>query len=146
MKSLPGITYLFSCLPQLLLPPVLVHGLDHVCDFAFGISFPEWFRILTYVLSFPVIFTFSVLAADYRDRRQAALRGAVLPPTVRSTWPGGLDALAASIQNFKIGYMGMSITQFPSPSPSIQLQGTYRISNAKHSDIQLTSESSLKTG
>jgi hypothetical protein len=108
----PGIIYLVSCFPQLLLPPALVYGTNRICDFAFAVSLPEWSRIPTYILSFPVLFTCSVLAEKYRDRRQAALRGAVLPPMFPSTWPGGLDVLAALVQNFKTGYMGVSISSF----------------------------------
>lgn len=106
MELPPGIVYLTSCLPQLLFPPAVVYGLNRICDFAFGVSLPGWSQIPAYVLSFPVIFTCSVLAANYRDRRQAAIHGAVLPPKFPSRWPGSLDILAASVQNFKIGYMG----------------------------------------
>lgn len=111
MELPPGFIYLFSCLPQLLSPPALVYGLNRICDFILGVSLPEWSRMPTYILSFPVLFTCSVLAANYRDRRQAALRGAVLPPFFPGTWPGGFDVLAAMIQNFKTGYLGMSIKQ-----------------------------------
>lgn len=102
----PGIVYLISCLPQLLLPPAIVYGLNHICDFVFHVSLPGWSQIPAFVLSFPALFTCSVLAEKFRDRRQAALHGAVLPPMFPSRWPGGLDVLAALIQNFKIGYMG----------------------------------------
>lgn len=103
----PGIVYLISCLPQLLLPPGIVYGLNRICNFAFGASMQGWSQIPAYVLSFPVLFTCSVLAANYYDRRQAAMHGAVLPPMFPSRWPGSLDLLAALVQNFKIGYMGM---------------------------------------
>ncbi|KAG1875428.1 cytochrome P450 [Suillus subalutaceus] len=106
MELPPGIVYLISCLPQLLLPPAIVYGLNRICDFAFGISLPGWSQIPAYVLSFPALFTCSLLAANYRDRRQAAMRGAVLPPRYPSRLPGGLDILVALVQDFKIGYMG----------------------------------------
>lgn len=109
----PGIIYLISCLPQLLLPPAIVYGLNHICDFVFHVSLPTWSQIPAYVLSFPALFTCSVLAEKYRDSRQAAIHGAVLAPMFPSRWPGGLDILAALIQNFKVGYMGMHTTQFP---------------------------------
>ncbi|KAG1895877.1 cytochrome P450 [Suillus fuscotomentosus] len=102
----PGIVYLISCLPQLLLPPTIVYGLNRICDFAFGVSLQGWSQIPAYVLSFPALFTCSVLAANYHDRRQAAMHGAVLPPMFPSRLPGSLDLLAALVQNFKIGYMG----------------------------------------
>lgn len=106
MELPPGIVYLTSCLPQLLFPPAVVYGLNRICNFAFGVSLLGWSQIPAYVLSFPVLFSCSVLAAKYRDRRQAAIHGAVLPPKFPSRWPGSLDILAASLQNFKIGYMG----------------------------------------
>lgn len=106
MEFPPGIVYLITCLPQLLFPPAIVYGLNRICDFAFGISLPGWSQIPAYVLSFPALFTCGVLAANYRDRRQAAMRGAVLPSKFPSRWPGSLDLLAAMVQNFKIGYMG----------------------------------------
>lgn len=102
----PGIIYLISCLPQLLLPPAIVYGLNRISDFALGVSLPGWYQIPLCLLSFPVAFTCSMLAANYRDRRQAALHGAVLPPMFPSKWPGGLDVLAALVRNFKGGYMG----------------------------------------
>ncbi|KAG2338542.1 cytochrome P450 [Suillus weaverae] len=106
MELPPGIVYLISCLPQLLLPPAIVYGLNRICDFAFGVSLPGWSQIPVYVLSFPALFTCNVIAANYRDRRQAALHGAVLAPKFPSRWPGSLDILAALVQDFKIGYMG----------------------------------------
>ncbi|KAG1776001.1 cytochrome P450 [Suillus placidus] len=106
MELPPGIVYLISCLPQLLLPPAIVYGLNRICDFAFGVSLPGWSQIPVYVLSFPALFTCNVIAANYRDSRQAAMHGAVLPPKFPSRWPGSLDILAALVQNFKIGYMG----------------------------------------
>ncbi|KAG2139719.1 cytochrome P450 [Suillus clintonianus] len=106
MELPPGIIYLISCLPQLLLPPAVVYGLNRICDFAFSVSLPGWSQIPAYLLSFPAIFTCSVLAANYRDRRQAAMHGAVLAPKFPSKWPGGLDILAALVKNFKVGYMG----------------------------------------
>ncbi|KAG2137150.1 cytochrome P450 [Suillus bovinus] len=102
MELPPGIVYLLSCFPQLLLPPAIVY----ICDLAFGVSLSGWSQIPVYVLSFPALFTCKVLALKYHDRRQAAIHGAVLPPMFPSKWPGSLDLLAALIQNFKFGYMG----------------------------------------
>ncbi|KAG1731965.1 cytochrome P450 [Suillus paluster] len=106
MELPPGIIYLISCLPQLLLPPAIVYGLNRISDFAFGVCLPGWFQIPACLLSFPIVFACSVFVTNHRDRSQAALHGAVLPPMFPSKWPGGLDILAALIQNFKTGYMG----------------------------------------
>lgn len=112
MNLPPGVIYLIIRLPKLVLPPALVYALNRICDFAFGVSLPPWSRVPTYILSFPILLTCSMIATNYRDRRQAALRGAVLPPMYPSRWPGGLDILAALVQNFKTGYsMGLSIKQ-----------------------------------
>jgi len=115
MELPPGIIYIVSCLPRLLFLPAMVYGLNRICDFAFGISLPGWSRILAYVASFPAVFTFSMLVANYLDRRQAVMHGAVLSPKFPSRWPGSLDVLAALIQDFKIGYMGMLLNNFTFP-------------------------------
>jgi len=115
MELPPGIIYIVSCLPRLLFSPAMVYGLNRICDFAFGISLPGWSRIPAYVASFPAVFTFSVLVANYPDRRQAVMHGAVLSPKFPSRWPGSLDVLAALIQDFKIGYMGMLLNNFTFP-------------------------------
>jgi hypothetical protein len=120
----PGIVYLISCLPQLLLPPAIVYSLNHICDFAFDLSLPAWLQIPAYVLSFPVLFTCSVLAENYRDRRQAVIHGAVLPPKFPSTWPGGLDTLLSLVQNFKTGYMGTH-TNFTFPHRPLRIVGDF---------------------
>lgn len=108
MELPPGIVFIVYNLPRILLPPALAYSGIRIWDIVFAIPFPEWLRIPLYLFSLPLALTCSVFYADWRDRRQAALHGAVLAPRATSRWPGGLDTLARNVQNFRSGYMGMS--------------------------------------
>ncbi|KAF9236404.1 cytochrome P450 [Melanogaster broomeanus] len=102
----PGLVALVRVLPRLFLAPGTVYLGLQACDSLIGRPVPRWFRLTAYVLSLPVAFITNVVYAQIRDRRQAALRGAVLPPAMSSKWPGALDKLSALVWNFSNGYMG----------------------------------------
>ncbi|KAH7888186.1 cytochrome P450 [Phlebopus sp. FC_14] len=106
MTSLPpGLVALVRILPRLLLPPAAAYlSLQACCLFDF-LKFPGPLRTLIYIGSVPVTFTVYVLYAWYRDGRQAALRGAVLPPQMAHERLGALDKLAALMRNFRSGYL-----------------------------------------
>ncbi|KIJ61016.1 hypothetical protein HYDPIDRAFT_97522 [Hydnomerulius pinastri MD-312] len=111
MELPPGIVYIISNIPRLLLPPALVYCGIKLWDFGFAATLPKWLYVPLYVLSLPLALTCSVFYADWRDKRQAAFHGAVLAPRVTSRWPGGLDTLATNLQNFRNGYMGDMLEQ-----------------------------------
>ncbi|KAF9236405.1 cytochrome P450 [Melanogaster broomeanus] len=102
----PGLVALVRVLPRLFLAPGTVYLGLQACDSYLGQPVPRWFRISAYVLSLPVAFIANVVYAQITDRRQAALRGVVLPPEMNSKWPGALDKLSGIVWNFSNGYLG----------------------------------------
>ncbi|EGO04179.1 hypothetical protein SERLA73DRAFT_173607 [Serpula lacrymans var. lacrymans S7.3] len=107
----PGIILIFRRLPRLLLPPVSIYILLRVCDAVLDVSVPYWLQFLAYILSIPLTPMVSVIYTDYVDSREAAARGAVLPPRATSKWPAGLDILLRMVANSKTGYMGEVLEQ-----------------------------------
>ncbi|KIK93853.1 hypothetical protein PAXRUDRAFT_828567 [Paxillus rubicundulus Ve08.2h10] len=111
MQLPPGIKFIIANLPSMVLPPVLTLCGIRIWGSLFDSSPPYWSQISLYILSFPLALVSSVLYADLRDRRQAALNGAVLAPRVPSSWPGGLDLLISNIRNFRGGHIGDVLAQ-----------------------------------
>lgn len=107
MELPPGIVFVIANAPRIALSPALVFCGIRLWDTLFNVYTPIWLQASLYVASFPLVLACSVTYADIRDRRQAAMNGAILPPRVPSKWPAGLDLLLTSIQNFRGGYMGM---------------------------------------
>ncbi|KIJ19741.1 hypothetical protein PAXINDRAFT_67438 [Paxillus involutus ATCC 200175] len=103
MQLPPGLVALVRILPRLFVASAAVYTGLQACDKFFGYLVP---KIPAYVLSLPLAFAVKVVYAKIRDRRQAALLGAVLPPSMNSKWPGGLDKLSGLVWNFSNGYIG----------------------------------------
>ncbi|KAI9568647.1 cytochrome P450 [Boletus coccyginus] len=116
MKFPPGLYALVQILPRLLLAPATVRATLQIYKTLLGESAPQWLRIPAYMLVLPAAFTVNVLyTRQIRDRRQAARRGAVVPPPVISSWPGALDKLSRLVWNFSNGYLGRLIHAFDAP-------------------------------
>ncbi|KAJ6461725.1 cytochrome P450 [Mycena sanguinolenta] len=96
MPQAPGIGYLATQLPRILAPPLLVFCAALVSSLRFGIVVPTWLTILACVLSGPVVLTIVVQYRDYRNRRQAAAHGAIIPPAIPGSI-GGLNMLFAKV-------------------------------------------------
>ena len=102
MNLPPGPAYLARRLPRLLLVPLSFY-------FAAARLFPQTHSVvlaLLSLLSLPAVFTASVLYKDYVNQRRAAALGAVLPPRIRSKWPGGFSTLKTLVRSFQMGTPG----------------------------------------
>ena len=97
--------------PRIIVPPALAFSGIKLCDFLFDLHTPQWLYTSLSLASLPFALACSLLYMDLRDRRQAALNGAFLAPSVPSEWPGGLDLLLSSLRNASGGYMGMCHTK-----------------------------------
>src|ERR1700733_1555968 len=102
----PGIRHIIISLPRLLTPPALVYASRFLSRVYLHYEIPNWAFILASLLSLPVALTVSVYYNQFMIRRDAAARGAILPPKVKDWSPGGLKSMTASVNNFKVGYPG----------------------------------------
>ncbi|KAK7000276.1 cytochrome P450 [Favolaschia claudopus] len=96
MPFAPGIIYLATHLPKLLVPPLFVYCVKFTAESYLDSIIPAWLTNLAYILSGPVFFTLLVQYRDYCVRSQAAAHGAVLPPALPGSI-GGLHMLFAKI-------------------------------------------------
>jgi len=112
MKFPPGLYALVRLLPRLLVAPATVYASLQIYKALLGEPAPQWLRIPAYMLALPTAFAANVLYSHIRGRRQAARRGAVLPPIINSSWPGALDKLSRLVWNFSNGYQGRLIHAF----------------------------------
>ncbi|KAJ6627757.1 cytochrome P450 [Mycena sp. CBHHK59/15] len=98
MSFPPGIIYLSKLLPGLLIPPVGSYLLKWFFQVYFKLSTPHWMVVPLCSLSLPVAFTAKILYHLYARCREAAVHGAVLPPTLPSSI-GGIDLLLSSLRD-----------------------------------------------
>ncbi|KAF8206094.1 cytochrome P450 [Mycena galopus ATCC 62051] len=98
----PGIVYLAKQLPRIFAPAFLVYCAKLVAQLRFGAVVPLWITALACVLSGPAVLTAIVQYSDYKDRRQAAAYGAVIPPSV----PGSIGGIHMLFTNMKDMYPG----------------------------------------
>ncbi|KAF8554977.1 hypothetical protein OG21DRAFT_1522088 [Imleria badia] len=106
MQLPPGLVALVRLLPRILFAPATVYVSLQVYKALVGESPPQWLGIPVYLLALPATFAANVFYTRIRDRRQAACRGAVMPPSINYRWPGALDKLSALVKNFTSGYLG----------------------------------------
>lgn len=111
MELPPGVALILASAPRIILPPAIAYCGIQICGSFFDLSVPIWLQLPLYLASFPLSFT-RIAYADIRDKRQAAMNGAILAPKVLSKLPGGLDLLLARLRPSK-GYLGMcNLAQF----------------------------------
>ncbi|KAK7000190.1 cytochrome P450 [Favolaschia claudopus] len=94
----PGIIYLATHLPKLLVPPLFVYCVKFAAESYLGSIIPTWLTSLAYILSSPLFLTLLVQYRDYWVRSQAAAHGAVLPPALPGSI-GGLHMLFAKVKD-----------------------------------------------
>ncbi|KAF8451110.1 cytochrome P450 [Boletus edulis BED1] len=111
MELPPGIVYIIANAPRIALPPALVFCGIQLWNTFSDVHMPIWLQVPLYIASLPLILVCGAVYGDFRDRRQAVMKGAILAPQVPSKWPGGLDLLLVSVRNFRGGYMGEVIEQ-----------------------------------
>ncbi|KAI6168961.1 cytochrome P450 [Pisolithus thermaeus] len=108
----PGLVYIAGRLPRLIRPLALAYAGSRLWEVVLKKSFPRWLRISLYLFSVPFSVTCGVLCSHLRDGREAARRGAVLAPRVKSMWPGGLDTILSVSRTFRNAHMGAPFDQY----------------------------------
>ncbi|KAI6119970.1 cytochrome P450 [Pisolithus croceorrhizus] len=101
----PGFAYIAGRLPRLVCLLAFAYASSRVWELVFGKPAPCWLRASAYLLPIPLALTCSVLYTYLRDKREAARRGAVLAPQLKSRWPGGLDIIFAGAQRIHKGHI-----------------------------------------
>ncbi|KAG6374896.1 hypothetical protein JVT61DRAFT_3342 [Boletus reticuloceps] len=113
MQLPPGLVALVRLLPRLLFTPATVYITLRILKALTGKPVPGWLRVLAYLLALPAMVAAKFLYTRIRDRREAARRGAILPPSIKYRWPGALDKLSVLLWNFSNGYLGMLLSMCP---------------------------------
>lgn len=109
MASAPGIVFLAHNLPRLLIAPAFV-GLAYILCRSFDLALPIWWIIPLYLLSWPIHFLLVVQWNDYVTRREAAARGARLPPVIEFKSPGNFVTIKIISETRAKRYLGVSLT------------------------------------
>ncbi|KAI6099100.1 cytochrome P450 [Pisolithus sp. B1] len=108
----PGFAYIATQLPRLVRVLALAYASTRVWELVFGKPAPHWLRVSAYLLPVPLALTCNVLYTCLRDKREAARRGAVLAPRLKSRWPGGFDTLLSVVRGFRNGHIGSPFDQY----------------------------------
>nr|BAL05190.1 cytochrome P450 [Phanerodontia chrysosporium] len=108
----PGLQYLLPQLPLLLAPPAAVLLAAHAARAFAGTAAPAWALALACVLSWPVALTALVQLRAHRVAREAAARGARLPPAVEARYPGGVDLMRRNNSEVEEHIPGYRLSEF----------------------------------
>ncbi|KAI6040657.1 cytochrome P450 [Pisolithus marmoratus] len=108
----PGFVYIADRLPRLVHPLVLAYASDKIWAIVFKKPSPRWLSVSVYLFSIPLAMTCTVLYTYLRDRREAARRGAILAPRVKSRWPGSLDTILSVARTFRNAHTGAPFDQY----------------------------------
>ncbi|KAI6122898.1 cytochrome P450 [Pisolithus croceorrhizus] len=108
----PGFVYIATQLPRLVRVLALAYASTRLWELVFGKPAPHWLRVSAYLLPVPLAFTCNVLYTCLRDKREAARRGAVLAPRLKSRWPGGFDTLLSLVRGLQNGHVGSPLDQY----------------------------------
>ena len=109
----PGLIYLSSSLPQVVLPPAFVYIVSFVVRSLYAGHIPLWATALAYALSWPLAIFAYIQVRDWKMGSEAQAMGAVLPPLVESKRIGGLDLVKTISQDLETHIFGM-LTMIPS--------------------------------
>ncbi|KIJ61017.1 hypothetical protein HYDPIDRAFT_31717 [Hydnomerulius pinastri MD-312] len=108
MQLPPGLIALIRILPKLFSAPATVYLGLQAWEFIGG-AVPQWLHVPAYILSLPAAFVASVMYTQIRDRRQAALRGAVLPPTMVEMATRGCIWILAEFMEAECAAIGQTL-------------------------------------
>ncbi|KAI5984812.1 cytochrome P450 [Pisolithus marmoratus] len=108
----PGLVHIGRQLPRLVLPLVFAYASSWAWAIVFEEPAPRWLMVSACLFPVPLAMTCGVLYTHLRDRREAARRGAILAPRVKSRWPGGFDILLSIAQEFRKGDIGSPFDQY----------------------------------
>ncbi|KAI6040639.1 cytochrome P450 [Pisolithus marmoratus] len=108
----PGFIYIGRRFHRLVSPLAIVYAGSRIWAIILKNPAPRWLRVSAYLFSIPVALTCNALYTYLRARREAARRGAVLAPQVKSRWPGSLDILLTIAREFRKGPIGSPFVQY----------------------------------
>ncbi|KAI6040654.1 cytochrome P450 [Pisolithus marmoratus] len=108
----PGLIYISGRLPRLVRVLGLAYAGSRIWAIVFDKPAPRWLVVSAYLFPIPLTMTCGILYTYIRDRRDAARRGAVLAPQVKSRWPGGFDVLLSIARGFRKGHIGSPFDQY----------------------------------
>ncbi|EIW81955.1 cytochrome P450 [Coniophora puteana RWD-64-598 SS2] len=126
----PGFVWIALNLPRLLLAPTLAYGALRVLRTHSAVHLPTWLNVIICIGSLPVVFTLNVLYSDWRIARDAAARGAVLPPAPPTKLPGGIERLLQASRRVTANYVADAIgkiTRAYGPTVNMRLLWENRI-------------------
>ncbi|TFK48292.1 cytochrome P450 [Heliocybe sulcata] len=98
----PGLVYLSSRLPYVLVPPAVLYLACRACESQVS----GGLLTLLWVLCFPVYLLVLSKWTEHRDEREAEAMGAVMPPKLAHDWPLGLDIIWKGLKRFADSYPG----------------------------------------
>ncbi|KAI6119964.1 cytochrome P450 [Pisolithus croceorrhizus] len=101
----PGFVYIAGRLSRLVRLLAFAYASSKVWELVVGKPAPRWLRVSAFLLPIPLALTCNVLYTYLRNKREAARRGAVLAPQVKSRWPGGFDTLLTIARGFRTGHI-----------------------------------------
>ncbi|KAF7367013.1 Cytochrome P450 [Mycena sanguinolenta] len=99
----PELIFIASLLPALLSPPGFTLLLLSLTRELRSISVPTWAAAILCILSIPFTITVKVQYRDFVNRREAASRGAILPPSMDAGF-GGVAVVLRSVRDLATGY------------------------------------------
>ncbi|KAI6140932.1 hypothetical protein EDD17DRAFT_295584 [Pisolithus thermaeus] len=109
----PGFVYIAGRLPRLVRLLAFAYASSRIWELVFGKPAPCWLRVSALLLPIPLASTYNILYTYLRNKREAARRGAVLAPQVKSRWPGGFDTLLTVARGIRTGHIGRRSTMSP---------------------------------
>ncbi|KAI6168973.1 cytochrome P450 [Pisolithus thermaeus] len=101
----PGFVHIAGRLPRLVRLLAFAYTSSRIWELVLGKPAPCWLSVSALLLPIPLVSTCNVLYTYLRDKREAARRGAVLAPQVKSRWPGGFDTLLTVARGFRTGHI-----------------------------------------
>lgn len=109
MQLTPGLILISQNFHRFLAVPSLVYLSSYLAHDYLGFSLPTEVVISLCVLSGPTSFMLGSLWSYYRNLKDAAAQGAILPPLLPSKWPGSFDLAAQVKKAVENHFPGMSI-------------------------------------
>ncbi|EIN05570.1 cytochrome P450 [Punctularia strigosozonata HHB-11173 SS5] len=124
MALTPGLVYVLKSLRVWSAPPIALYILSRILS-AVDINVSGLLLISTCVLLPPAILLVRYHLLRWKDRRDAAAVGAILPPELKSAWPAGLglDLMAAMKNSIVDVYPGLDTLLDPAYLELMQTLG-----------------------
>ena len=106
----PGVPFVLRGLMVLSIPPFALLSAYKLLSSFFTFALPLWALVLACLFSIPAALAIFVWIRDWKQARDAAARGAILPPSWQGKLPANLDIMAKLAGATKTGYPGMNVS------------------------------------